>query len=90
MVVNAHKGEFVGILYRQRAELYRFVRKYPRQCPVNAHRYTMQPTQVYYNTQSHATHSLKVYIATQYTKKMLSGEKTKEQPKAGLQLNDNH
>ena len=25
-----------------------FVRKYPRQCPVNAHRYTMQPTQVYY------------------------------------------
>ena len=51
----------------------------------------MQPTQVYYNTQSHATHSLKVYIATQYTKKdVIWGKRQKEQPKAGLWLNDNH
>ena len=51
----------------------------------------MQPTQVYYNTQSHATHSLKVYIATQYTKKdVIWGKRQKEQPKAGLWLNANH
>ena len=43
----------------------------------------MQPTQVYYNTQSHATHSLKVYIATQYTKKDVNWGKRKK-TRAGL------
>ena len=42
----------------------------------------MQPTQVYYNTQSHATHSLKVYIATQYTKKdVIWGKRQKNSQK---------
>ena len=51
----------------------------------------MQPTQVYYNAQSHAMHSLKVYIATQYTKKdVIWGKRQKEQPKADLWLSANH
>jgi len=51
----------------------------------------MQPTQVYYNTQSHATHSLKVYIATQYTKKRCYLEKRQKDPLgAGVWLNANH
>ena len=51
----------------------------------------MQPTQVYYNTQSHATHSLKVYIATQYTKKdVIWGKRQKDPRGAGVWLNDNH
>ena len=43
----------------------------------------MQPTQVYYNTQSHAAHSLKVYIATQYTKKDVIWGKRQKRPARG-------
>ena len=51
----------------------------------------MQPTQVYYNTQSHATHSLKVYIATQYTKKdVIWGKRQKDPLGAGVWLGANY